>query len=87
MKKLVVVGNGMAGMACVEQVLKHKHDFEITVFGDETSTTRIGLSTVSAVPSTRRGTPQITLTSGYTHDRVRPIFTRGPLEKVRHPRF
>ena len=36
MKQLVVVGNGMAGVACVEQILKHKHDFEITIFGDET---------------------------------------------------
>ena len=36
MKQLVVVGNGMAGVACVEQVLKHAPRFEITIFGDET---------------------------------------------------
>jgi len=36
MRKLVIVGNGMAGVGCVEQVLKHRHDFDITVFGDET---------------------------------------------------
>ncbi len=36
MQKLVVVGNGMAGVACVEQILKHAPKFEITVFGDET---------------------------------------------------
>ena len=51
MKRLVVVGNGMAGMACVEQILKYapplddargalsesrRAQFEITVFGDET---------------------------------------------------
>src|SRR5258708_28268553 len=36
MKQLVVVGNGMAGVACVEQILKHQHDYEITIFGDET---------------------------------------------------
>src|SRR5258707_409982 len=34
--KLVVVGNGMAGVACVEQILKHRHDFEIAILGDET---------------------------------------------------
>ena len=51
MKRLVVVGNGMAGMACVEQILKYapslddardapsasrRAAFRITVFGDET---------------------------------------------------
>src|SRR5688572_19154782 len=47
MKRLVVVGNGMAGMACVEQILKYDppvasgfqdggRHFQITVFGDET---------------------------------------------------
>jgi|RhiMethySRZTD1v2_1073278.scaffolds.fasta_scaffold06941_9 nitrite reductase (NADH) large subunit len=51
MKRLVVVGNGMAGMACVEQILKYAPSlddardapsasrgamFRITVFGDET---------------------------------------------------
>ena len=36
MKKLLVVGNGMAGVACVEQILKLRHDFDITIFGDET---------------------------------------------------
>ncbi len=35
MKQLVVVGNGMAGVACVEQILKRQHEFEITIFGDE----------------------------------------------------
>ena len=34
-RQLVVAGNGMAGVACLEQILKHRHDFEITVFGDE----------------------------------------------------
>ena len=50
MKKLVVVGNGMAGVACVEQILKFRHDFEITIFGDETHTNynRILLSSVLA---------------------------------------
>jgi nitrite reductase (NADH) large subunit len=51
MKRLVVVGNGMAGMACVEQILSYSPPpadapgdlsasrgapFQITVFGDET---------------------------------------------------
>jgi nitrite reductase (NADH) large subunit len=50
MKKLVVVGNGMAGMACVEQILTYSRRFEITVFGDETHVNynRILLSSVLA---------------------------------------
>ena len=50
MRKLVVVGNGMAGVACVEQILRHQHDFEITIFGDETHVNynRIMLSSVLA---------------------------------------
>ncbi len=35
-KKLVVIGNGMAGMRTVEQILKRAPDlYDITVFGDE----------------------------------------------------
>ena len=50
MKKLVVVGNGMAGVACVEQILRHAPKFEITIFGDETHVNynRIMLSSVLA---------------------------------------
>jgi len=50
MKKLVVVGNGMAGVGCVEQVLKHAAKFEITIFGEETHVNynRILLSSVLA---------------------------------------
>jgi nitrite reductase (NADH) large subunit len=50
MKQLVVVGNGMAGVACVEQILKLRHEFEITIFGDETHVNynRILLSMVLA---------------------------------------
>jgi len=50
MKRLVVVGNGMAGMACVEQILKHAPRFAITVFGDETHVNynRVMLSSVLA---------------------------------------
>jgi nitrite reductase (NADH) large subunit len=49
-RKLVVVGNGMAGVACVEQILKHAPQFEITIFGDETHVNynRILLSSVLA---------------------------------------
>lgn len=49
-QQLVVVGNGMAGVACVEQILKQAHDFEITIFGDETHANynRILLSLVLA---------------------------------------
>jgi len=35
-KRLVVVGNGMAGIRCVEEILKMKRDaFQITIFGKE----------------------------------------------------
>jgi len=49
-ERLAVVGNGMAGVACVEQILRHKQDFEITIFGDETHVNynRIMLSPVLA---------------------------------------
>ena len=50
MKRLVVVGNGMAGMACLEQILTYAPRFEVTVFGDETHVNynRIMLSSVLA---------------------------------------
>jgi nitrite reductase (NADH) large subunit len=50
MEKLVVVGNGMAGIGCVEQILKYTKKFEITLFGDEThlNYNRILLSSVLA---------------------------------------
>ena len=50
MKRLVVVGNGMAGMACVEQILKYSPALQITVFGDETHVNynRVMLSSVLA---------------------------------------
>ena len=50
MTRLVVVGNGMAGMACVEAILKYAPRFEITVFGDETHVNynRVLLSSVLA---------------------------------------
>ncbi len=49
-QQLVMAGNGMAGVACIEQILKHRHDFEITIFGDETHVNynRILLSSVLA---------------------------------------
>src|SRR3954464_8437530 len=50
MKRLVVVGNGMAGMACVEQIIKYSPPFQVTVFGDETHVNynRVMLSSVLA---------------------------------------
>ncbi len=50
MQRLIVVGNGMAGVACVEQILNHAPKFGITIFGDETHTNynRILLSCVLA---------------------------------------
>jgi len=49
-EKLVVVGNGMAGVACVEQILRYAPKFQITIFGDETHVNynRILLSSVLA---------------------------------------
>jgi nitrite reductase (NADH) large subunit len=49
-EKLVVVGNGMAGVACVEQILRHAAKFDITIFGNETyvNYNRIVLSAVLA---------------------------------------
>lgn len=49
-ERLVVVGNGMAGTACVEQILKYAARFDITIFGDETHVNynRILLSAVLA---------------------------------------
>ncbi len=48
--KLVVAGNGMAGVACVEHILKCSPSFDITIFGDETHVNynRIMLSMVLA---------------------------------------
>ena len=50
MKRLVVVGNGMAGVGCIEQILKYGPQFDITIFGDETHVNynRIMLSSVLA---------------------------------------
>jgi nitrite reductase (NADH) large subunit len=50
MERLVVVGNGMAGMGCVEQILKYEPPFQITIFGDETHVNynRVLLSSVLA---------------------------------------
>ncbi len=47
---LVVVGNGMAGVAFVEQLLKHGRPFDITIVGEETHVNynRILLSSVLA---------------------------------------
>ena len=49
-KNLVVVGNGMAGMACVDQILSYGSDFNITVFSEEPfyNYNRILLSSVLA---------------------------------------
>jgi nitrite reductase (NADH) large subunit len=49
-EKLLVVGNGMAGVACVEQILRHRAKFDITIFGEETHVNynRILLSSVLA---------------------------------------
>jgi nitrite reductase (NADH) large subunit len=60
MEDLVVVGNGMAGIACLEQILKFSPKFNVTVFGDETHVNynRVLLSSVLAG---ERSTEEITL--------------------------
>ncbi|MQR87786.1 NAD(P)/FAD-dependent oxidoreductase [Bacillus megaterium] len=48
-QKLILIGNGMAGMRCIEEILIHSPDcFDITVFGSEphVNYNRILLSTV-----------------------------------------
>ncbi|MED3727935.1 NAD(P)/FAD-dependent oxidoreductase [Priestia filamentosa] len=47
-EKLVLIGNGMAGIRCIEEILKQSDSFDITVFGAEpyTNYNRILLSTV-----------------------------------------
>lgn len=52
--RLVVIGNGMAGMAAVEAILKPRSDLSITIFGDEAQThyNRIYLSDVLAGKTT-----------------------------------
>ncbi|BCJ85192.1 nitrite reductase large subunit NirB [Effusibacillus dendaii] len=50
-RKLVLVGNGMAGVRCIEEILKHNADlFEITIIGSEPhpNYNRILLSSVLA---------------------------------------
>src|SRR5688572_14044885 len=50
MEELVIICNVMAGVACLEQILKHGPKFNVTVFGDETHVNynRILLSSVLA---------------------------------------
>src|SRR3954453_668898 len=50
MEDLVIIGNGMAGVASLENILSHKKKFDITIFGDETHANynRILLSSVLA---------------------------------------
>lgn len=48
-QKLVLIGNGMAGVRCIEEIIKNDPDaFEITIFGSEphANYNRILLSTV-----------------------------------------
>ena len=49
-RRLVVVGNGMAGIGCVEQILKYEPDFRITVFGDETHVNYNRVPTIKREP-------------------------------------
>jgi nitrite reductase (NADH) large subunit len=60
MQKLVVIGNGMAGVACVEQILRHKPQFEITIFGEETHV-NYNRILLSAVLAGERSVDEITL--------------------------
>jgi nitrite reductase (NADH) large subunit len=59
-EKLIVVGNGMAGVACVEQILRHRAKFDITIFGDETHV-NYNRILLSAVLAGERNADEITL--------------------------
>ncbi|MBI3314238.1 MAG: NAD(P)/FAD-dependent oxidoreductase, partial [Candidatus Omnitrophica bacterium] len=61
-KHLVVIGNGMAGMACVDQILRRKPNFKITVLSEEPyyNYNRILLS---AVLAGEKSVDQITINS------------------------
>jgi nitrite reductase (NADH) large subunit len=59
-QKLVVIGNGMAGVACVEQILRHKTPFDITIFGEETHV-NYNRILLSAVLAGERNADEITL--------------------------
>ena len=56
MEQLVIIGNGMAGVACLENILSHRKAFDITIYGDETHANynRILLSSVLAGERTAR---------------------------------
>jgi nitrite reductase (NADH) large subunit len=60
MQKLIVIGNGMAGVACVEQILRHEPQFDITIFGDETHV-NYNRILLSAVLAGERNVDEITL--------------------------
>lgn len=62
-QRLVVIGNGMAGVRCVEEILKqNKHQFDITIIGSEphVNYNRILLSSVLQGETTF---PEITINS------------------------
>ncbi len=71
-KHLVVVGNGMAGMACVDHILQRNHGFQITVLSEEphVNYNRILLSSVLAGEKTLEdiyiNTPEWYETNGIT---------------------
>lgn len=60
MKRLVVIGNGMAGVACVEEILRYGSTFHITVFGEE-SCASYNRSLLSSVLSGERSIDEIEL--------------------------
>ncbi|HJV44243.1 MAG TPA: nitrite reductase large subunit NirB [Bacillota bacterium] len=85
-KKLVLVGNGMAGVRCIEDILKLAPDkYEITIFGSELhpNYNRISLSSVLAGDADMKdiilndwdwyNENHITLYSGQTVDKIDPV--------------
>ena len=51
--RLVLVGNGMAGVFAIEQILKHSQDFAITIFGEEPMSTTTGFFSPAYSPVKR----------------------------------
>ncbi len=44
-QRLVLAGNGMAGIRCIEEIVKlNRHMFEIVIFGSEPHPTTIAFS-------------------------------------------
>ena len=76
MKHLVVIGNGMAGMACLDSILKRKPNFRVTVLSEEPyyNYNRILLS---AVLSGEKSVEEIYINTKEWYDKNNIMLCRG----------